>query len=127
MREMELFEYAVIRVVPRVERGEFLNVGVVLYSAKQKFLDCKYFLDKNKLKSFSPEIDIELVEKGLDAFDRICRGGSEGGAIGKLDVASRFRWLTAKRSTIIQCSEVHPGFCNNATNYLERLLKEYVY
>ena len=72
MREMDLFEYAVIRIVPRVERGEFLNVGVVLYCARQKFLGCKYYLDKDRLLSFSPEIDIELVEQGLVAFDQIC-------------------------------------------------------
>lgn len=126
MREKELFEYAVIRIVPRVERGEFLNVGVVLYCAQQKFLGCRYHLDEARVVNFAPGIDIDMVKQGLAAFENICSGNPGSGPIGQLDIASRFRWLTAKRSTMIQTSGVHPGFCYGGEDYLEKLLREFV-
>lgn len=121
MKENLLFEYAVIRLVPMVEREEFLNVGLVLFCKKENFLESKYHIDKNRILSFNPSIDIEEVEQHLNAFQRICKGSTDAGTIGALDAASRFRWLTATRSTIIQCSKVHPGFSTNLAETLERL------
>jgi len=126
MQEKDLFEYAVIRVVPRVEREEFMNVGVILYCAKQKFLLAKINLDEERLKAFSVEMDTKALRNNLKAFEQISKGNSEGGAIGKLDAASRFRWLTATRSTVVQASKVHPGFCNDAKETLEKLYIELV-
>jgi hypothetical protein len=112
MQEMNLFEYAVIRIVPRVEREEFLNVGVILYCSKQKFLQTKSHLNANRLSALCGDsVDVEELEQNLSAFAKISVGGKEGGPIGELDLASRFRWLTATRSTVLQTSKVHPVFC----------------
>ena len=121
MQEKHVFEYAVIRVVPRVDREEFLNVGVVLYCAKKKYLDLIYTLDQERLLAFAPMLDVGEVEGHLRAFAEVVRGGAAGGPIGQLDAASRFRWLTAQRSTILQTSRVHPGFCGQPEEALRRL------
>ena len=113
MQENHLFEYAVIRVVPRVEREEFINVGVVVFCKKQKFLQTVYTLNKERLLAIHPHINIEEVEAALQSFERISTGEKDSGPIGKLDVPSRFRWLTATRSTVIQSSKVHVGFCKD--------------
>ena len=132
MPEKHLFEYAVIRVVPRVEREEFLNVGVILYCPKLKFLQLIYTLNIDRLKAFcSPganapsqiagRLDITELEEHLQAFEAITLGKPTGGPIARLDIASRFRWLTATRSTILQTSRVHPGFCSDPAAALTRL------
>lgn len=121
-----LFEYAVIRIVPRVEREEFLNVGVILYCRDLKFLHIKYDLNKNRLQAFSPEVDIPELEQRLKAFEQVCCGKSDGGPIGELPLASRFRWLTAARSTIVQTSAVHPGLAEDPKEALERLYEQLV-
>lgn len=121
MPEKHLFEYAVIRLVPRVEREEFLNVGVVLYCRDLQFLSCRYTLDKERLQSLCADFDCDEVEEHLRAFEWICNGDAKGGAIAKLDIASRFRWLTATRSTIVQSSKVHPGFSEDPKETLEKL------
>lgn len=127
MQDRHLFEYAVIRVVPRVEREEFLNIGIVLFCAKQKFLQMKYVLDENRLRAFSAKIDIEELKEHLNSFERICAGNQNSGPIAQLDIASRFRWLTATRSTILQSSKVHPGLCKaDAIETLNRLFEELV-
>lgn len=126
MQEKHLFEYAIIRVVPRVEREEFINVGVVLYCAKEKFLQMKFTLDEGRLTALSPTINIPEISEYLCAFQRICKGGKEGGAIGALPIAERFRWLTATRSTVVQTSKVHPGLCDDAGEMLERLYGQLV-
>ena len=126
MQEKHLFEYAVIRVVPRVEREEFLNVGVILYCAKQNFLQTMYSLHEERLHAFCKDVDISELEKRLQAFEQICSGAAEGGPIGKLPVAARFRWLTAVRSTIVQTSPVHPGFCVDAAEMLTHLYQQLV-
>jgi hypothetical protein len=126
MQGKDLFEYAVIRLVPKVEREEFLNVGVILYCAKHKFLQTRCKLDEERLKAFSNDIDMEEIKGSLHAFDQISKGGKDCGPIGKLDIASRFRWLTATRSTIVQTSKVHPGICSDPEETLERLFKELV-
>src|SRR5688572_25755062 len=126
MHEKQLFEYAVIRVVPRVEREEFVNVGVVLYCHGSKRLLMRYVLPEVKLKALFGAIETEDVAKYLVAFQNISTGGEEAGPIGLLDAVSRFRWLTAWRSTMIQTSRVHPGFCSNAEKELDRLFGELV-
>lgn len=122
MQEKHLFEYAVIRMVPRVEREEFLNVGVVLYCASEKFLQVRFDLNEPRIKAFYKEVNIEQIEAHLCAFRLICNGDKLGGPIAQLPIAERFRWLTATRSTIIQTSPVHPGLCIQAE---EKLLKLY--
>ena len=126
MPEKHLFEYAVIRVVPRVEREEFLNAGIILYCSSQVFLQTKYQVNAPRLNAISPDLDITELEERLEAFNRICKGKSEGGTIGQLPVASRFRWLTATRSTIVQTSKVHPGLCASPQETLERLFTQLV-
>ncbi|MBC7848258.1 MAG: DUF3037 domain-containing protein [Chitinophagaceae bacterium] len=116
-----LYEYAIIRFVPRVEREEFVNVGVILYCRNPQFLQMKFSLDANRLVALYPQVDVEEVKSHLNAFERICLGHVEGGPIALLDIASRFRWLTAKRSTIVQTSQVHPGLCFDSISTLERL------
>jgi hypothetical protein len=127
MQELHLFEYAVIRVVPRVEREEFLNVGVILYCSGRKYLKAVYALDEERLKTFSAKLDLAEIRAHLDSLMLICSGAKNSGPIGQLDLPSRFRWLTAMRSTVIQTSRVHPGFCRDADLKLEFLLKEQVY
>jgi len=126
MQENNLFEYAVIRVVPRVEREEFMNVGVIVYCAKQKFLQALFTIDEIRLSAFARDLNLQEVAANLDAFQRICAGDVHCGAIAKLDQASRFRWLTAMRSTVIQTSRVHPGLCKEASEKLELLYREMV-
>ena len=127
MQELHLFEYAVIRVVPRVEREEFLNVGVIVYCARKKYLKAAYALNGERLNAFSASLDIPEIKAHLESLMLICAGGKSSGSIGQLDPPSRFRWLTAMRSTVIQTSRVHPGFCSDPDLKLEFLLKEQVY
>jgi hypothetical protein len=121
MQEKHLFEYAVIRVVPRVEREEFLNIGVILYCARLKYLQLIYTLDTEKLAAFYPKLDIAGLAQHLMAFEAITKGSKDGGPIAQLDLANRFRWLTATRSTILQSSKVHPGLCADPAAALQRL------
>lgn len=126
MQDRYLFEYAVIRVVPRVEREEFMNVGVILYCAKHKYLKMKYTIDSHRLLAFFKDLDLDGVEKNLNSFQRICEGGNDAGLIGLLDAPSRFRWLTATRSTVVQTSKVHPGFCIDGDETIDRLYRQLV-
>ena len=126
MQENLLFEYAVIRIMPRVEREEFLNVGVILYCPKQKFLKAKYHLNKKRIVHFCDQIDINDLENHLKTFELISNGDANSGPIAKLPLAERFRWLTATRSTIIQTSKVHPGFCIDAEKTLNKLFDQLV-
>jgi hypothetical protein len=126
MQEKHLFEYAVIRIVPRVEREEFLNAGVIVYCAAQRFLQIQFKLDKERLGIFAAELDILQLEKRLQAFEKICAGAKDGGPIATLSLPSRFRWLTATRSTVVQISSVHPGMCGAASDTLNRLFLQLV-
>ena len=126
MREKHLFEYAVIRLVPRVERQEFYNVGVILYCKSQTFLKALFHLDENKLKVFCKDLEVTELEKRLETFHDICCGSPRGGSIGKMPIAERFRWLISARSTILQTSAVHPGLCENAEETLVNLFKQLV-
>lgn len=124
---MHLFEYAVLRVVPRVEREEFLNVGVIVYCKAQAFLQTHFVLPEARLRAFAGEgIDLAELNGRLCAFEQICRGKPEGGTIGRLPLAERFRWLTATRSTVVQTSAVHPGRCLDAGETLARLFEQLV-
>jgi hypothetical protein len=126
MQQTHLFEYAVVRVVPKVEREEFLNVGVILYCRELNFLQVMYSLNEERLQIFCTQIDKQELMQNLQSFERICIGSKDAGPIGSLDIAGRFRWLTATRSTIIQTSKVHPGFCTDPTETLTRLYTQLV-
>lgn len=121
-----LFEYAVIRLVPRVEREEFLNVGIILFCKAKKYLGCVSQLNKEKMAAFCPALDCDEVQGHLHSFAAICKGSKEAGAIGRLDLPSRFRWLTATRSTVVQTSKVHPGFCIDLDETLQKLFEQLV-
>ena len=126
MQDKKPYEYVVIRLVPRVEREEFVNIGVVLYAASLKFLQVKYHLDAHKLCAFNKDINIEEIQKHLEAFERICNGSTDAGAIGRLAIGERFRWLSATRSTIVQMSKVHIGLCNNPAEKLMLLYEQLI-
>lgn len=126
MQDRNLYEYSVIRVLPRVEREEFLNVGIVLFCKKSNFLQMLYKLDEAKLRMFSDDLDFEQLQLNLKSFEKISRGEKDGGPIAQLDVPSRFRWLTAERSSVIQTSRPHPGLCCDPDETLQRLFKELV-
>jgi hypothetical protein len=121
MPATHLFEYAVIRVVPRVDREEFLNVGVILYCPSLKFLGLRCTHNCDRLLTLDPQLDLEELKHHLHALSAITRGEVAGGPIARLDMASRFRWLTATRSTILQTSRVHPGLSPDPAATLEEL------
>lgn len=126
MQEKHLYEYAVIRVLPRVEREEFLNVGIIIFCKKEKFLRVIYKLDEARLRCLAEEFDLDQIGKNLESFVKICKGEKDGGPIATMDVPSRFRWLTAVRSSVIQTSRPHPGLCGDLDETLERLFRELV-
>lgn len=126
MPELCPFDYAVIRVVPRVERGEFVNAGVIVSCPSKKYLKARVELDAERLAALDPAFDRETIERHLNAIIRICEGGEQAGPIGLLPQRARFHWLTAPRSTIIQTSPVHTGFCEDGDQMLERLFKTMV-
>jgi hypothetical protein len=121
MPEQHSFEYAVIRVVPKVEREEFMNVGVIIYCQSLSYLDASFALDEERLRALSPGLDMTEIKKHLSAFCEISKGGTHAGPIGRLDMGSRFRWLTATRSTVLQCSKVHPGLSSDPAATLKNL------
>lgn len=120
------FDYAVIRVVPRVEREEFINAGVILYCLSQRFLEARIELDRERLLALAPDADLALVEEHLASVPLICAGGKGAGPLGALSQKERFHWLVAPRSTIIQCSPVHSGLCESPEEALEKLLDRMV-
>jgi hypothetical protein len=126
MQEVHSFEYAIIRVVPKVEREEFLNVGVILYCASKKFLKALIGLNEDRLTAMCAKADIAEIKRHLAALGEISNGTALSSPIGKLDNASRFRWLTAARSTVVQCSKVHPGMCSDPEETLKKLFNEMV-
>ena len=105
------FDYAVVRVVPRVERGEFINAGVIVFCLERRFLAARVRVDEARLKALWPEIDVELVRRHLEAIPKIAAGDPAAGPIARLSLRERFHWLVSPRSTIIQVSEVHTGLC----------------
>ncbi len=126
MQGNHLFEYAVIRIVPRVEREEFINVGVILYCKKPAFLKMQFAIQPERLSALYPKLIMADVTCHLDAFKQISEGSPHAGPIALLDLPSRFRWLTAKRSTVVQCSPVHPGLSNDPDATLQRLFTQLV-
>ena len=126
MQEKYLYEYAVIRVVPRVEREEFLNVGIVLFCKKAKFIKMLYAVNEAKLQLFSNDFDAEQLNLNLHSFQKIASGAKDGGPIAQFDIPSRFRWLTAIRSSAIQTSRPHSGICGDLESATTRLFEELV-
>lgn len=126
MPENYLYEYAVIRFVPKVEREEFINIGIVLFSKQARFIKMLYKIDEDKLRLFSSELDKDVLYAALQSFEKICTGDKEGGPIACLDVSERFRWLTAVRSSCLQTSRPHPGFTANLETTVQKLFRELV-
>jgi hypothetical protein len=124
--ERFVFDYAVVRIVPRVDRGEFVNAGVIVFCPTRGYLESRIELDRERLKSLDPSIDLQVVEGYLDAIPRICAGGGEAGSIGTLPQRARFHWLVAPRSTIIQTSDVHSGVHEEPRAALEGLFEKLV-
>ena len=122
----DLYDYAVIRVVPRVEREEFVNVGVILSCEASRYLEARIELDEARLRALAPDLDIDSVSRHLQAVTAICRGGPGTGPIGQLPPRARFHWLTAKRSSILQTSPVHTGKCSDMDAIMEHLLRRMV-
>jgi hypothetical protein len=115
------FDYAYVRVVPRVERGEFINAGVIVFCRTRRFLGARIELDAPRLAALAPWLGIREVQQHLAIIPRICAGGPESGPIGALPLADRFHWLVAPRSAMIQTSPVHSGLCASPAAELERL------
>lgn len=126
MQQKYLYEYAIVRIVPVVEREEFVNTGVILFCKKEKFLRVQYKLHEEKILALLPDADIDEIRKNLEAFHNIASGKKEGGPIACLDEAERFRWLTAVRSASIQTTRPHPGVCDNLEETVNSLFREMV-
>ena len=126
MQQKHLYEYAIIRVIPSVEREEFVNVGVILFCKKEKFIKMRYSICEEKIKALKPDADIQEIKRNLDAFSKITAGDKDGGPIACLDEAERFRWLTAVRSATIQTSRPHPGITDNLEGMIDTLFLQLV-
>lgn len=126
MQGKHLYEYAVIRLLPVLEREEFLNVGVIVFSKRRGFIGVRVHMDAERLGAFRSEVDLEQVLQNLHSFERIALGDPNGGPIAQLEPAERFRWLTAVRSTAIQTSRPHAGLCEDLEETTGRLFRELV-
>jgi hypothetical protein len=126
MQEQHLYEYAVIRVVPKVEREEFINVGLILFCKKQRYIQMEYKINEAKLALFSSEIDNADVHIYLESFKETANGTKLGGRIGQLEIPERFRWLTAVRSSVLQTSRPHAGLSENLEATFQRIYVELV-
>ncbi len=122
----DTYDYAVVRLVPRVERGESINVGVIVCCAQKRFLEARIALDAARLAALDPTADVDAIRTNLAAIPRICAGGPDAGPIGRLSVRERFDWLVAPRSTIIQTGPVHLGRCESLDGALEHLIDRMV-
>lgn len=120
------YDYSIVRVVPRVDRGERINVGVILSCSGMNFLDARIELDAAALRALDPAVDIAVIQANLDTIPAVCRGGPEAGPIGELPARGRFRWLVSPRSTIIQPSAVHTGRTSDPAASLEHLMDRVV-
>ncbi len=126
MPVQHVYEYAVIRLLPVVEREEYLNVGVIVFCKAADHIAVRTSVDPQRLAAFATELDLDQVDANLKAFQRIAEGAPDAGPIAALDVPSRFRWLTAVRSSSIQTSRPHPGLCDDPKRVVDRLFKELV-
>lgn len=126
MPTQDCYDYAVIRVVPRVEREEFINAGVVMSCPARDYLDARILVDRARLLAFAPDLDIDTVEQHLAVIPVVCRGGASAGSLGRLSSRQRFHWLVAPRSAIIQMSAVHSGLTDDPAAELDRLLRAMV-
>ncbi|MEO5777261.1 MAG: DUF3037 domain-containing protein [Flavobacterium sp.] len=126
MHEKHLYEYAVIRVVPKVEREEFINIGLMLFCKRQKYLRIEYHLAPEKIKSICSEFDIDQLKENLDSFVKIGKGNKDGGPIAAFEIAERFRWLSAVKSSSIQTSRPHTGFSSDLDITFDKLYAELV-
>ena len=115
------FDYAVVRVVPRVERGEFINAGVIVFCLERRYLEARVVVDEARLRALWPQLDVDLVRKHLEAIPRIAAGDPAAGPIARLSQRERFHWLVSPRSTIIQVSPVHSGICEEPEHTVEQL------
>lgn len=121
MRDHYSYDYAVIRVVPRVEREEFVNAGIIVLCPAKDFLEARTEIDERRLAAVDPALDVQMVGTHLAAIPMICSGGAGAGPIGKLSRRERFSWLTAPRSTVIQTSPAHTGRCSDPVTAMEHL------
>lgn len=126
MQHKHIYEYAIVRVVPVVEREEFINAGVILFCKKKKFIRMLYRLREEKILALTPDADIAEIRKNMEAFHRIAAGETDAGPIARLDEAERFRWLTAVRSASIQTSRPHPGISDDLDKAVNLLFEEMV-
>ena len=126
MPALSSFDYAVVRVVPRVDREEFLNAGVILFCLERDFLAARVQVDERRLRALWPEIDLDLIRQHLQAIPKICAGSPDGGPIARLSLRERFHWLVAPRSTVIQVSPVHAGLCESPERALDELFDQMV-
>ncbi len=126
MRDPEAYDYAIVRVVPRVEREEFVNVGVIVSCPKLNFLEARFAIDEARLRALDPNIDIETIRAHTDSIRAICAGGERAGPFARLSQRERFHWIVAPRSTIIQTSAVHTGKCDDPNTLVEHLLEKMV-
>ncbi|MES2679708.1 MAG: DUF3037 domain-containing protein [Bacteroidota bacterium] len=124
MQEKHLYEYAVIRVLPVVEREEFINAGIILFCKKAQFIKVLFEVNETKLRLFSKDLDLGQIRSNLQSFEKIAHGDKQCGPIALLDLPSRFRWLTAVRSSAIQTSRPHPGLCDDLEKTTTRLFEE---
>ena len=126
MHDHLTYDYAIIRVVPKVEREEFVNVGVIVSCASRRFLDARIELNERRLLTIDSTLDVELIQNYLAIIPILCAGGKAAGAIGQLPLRERFHWLVAPRSTMIQTSRVHTGLCQHLPDAIEHLLERMV-
>jgi hypothetical protein len=124
--DRDTYDYAIIRVVPKVEREEFINVGVVVSCPARGFLEARIELDEKRLLAMDPSLDVATIRAHLATFPTVCAGGEQAGPMGRLSQRERFHWLVAPRSTVIQTSPVHTGCCRDPAAVLERLLARMV-
>lgn len=126
MPALSSFDYAIVRVVPHVERDEFINAGVIVHCRDHDFLAARIALDEARLLALAPDADLDTIRRHLDAIPRVCKGGPEGGPIGQLPLRERWSWLVATRSTIIQTSPPHTGLCARPEGAVDKLVDEVV-
>jgi hypothetical protein len=120
------YSYAVIRVVPRVDREEFLNAGIILFARTKKYLEARVQVDEARLRALAPDLDVEGLKTHLATFQAVAEGRPDGGSIARQDQSERFHWLTAPRSTLIQTSPVHVGFCEDPKQAVDDLMQDLV-